>query len=86
MNLNDVATQAATDVSNVVSLKLTETDLQKVTTIIAKSMSMAVLEASSQHTSVCVNCLSHEKDLAHKIREEMELKKIALMANLSGLR
>lgn len=86
MNLTDVATQAATDISNVVSLKLTETDLQKVTTIIANSMSMAVLEASSQHTSVCVNCLSHEKDLAHKIQEEMELKKIALMANLSGLR
>ena len=86
MNLNDVATQAATDVSNVVSLKLTEADLQKVTGIIANAMSMTVLEASSQHTSACVNCLHHEKDLAHKIQEEIELKKIALMANLSGLR
>ncbi len=30
--------------------------------------------------------MSHEKDLAHKIQEEMELKKIVLMANFSGFR
>ena len=86
MNLTDVATKAATDASNAIGSSLTDTELEKVTTIIAKAMSMAVLEASSQHTTACVNCLSHEKDLAHKIQEEIELKKIALMANLSGFR
>jgi len=86
MNLTNVATKAATDASNAIGSSLTDTELEKVTTIIAKAMSMAVLEASSQHTTACVNCLSHEKDLAHKIQEEIELKKVALMANLSGLR
>jgi hypothetical protein len=86
MNLTHVATKAATDASNAIGSTLTDTELNKVTTIIAKAMSMAVLEASSQHTNACVNCLSHEKDLAHKIQEEMELKKVALMANLSGFR
>jgi len=86
MNLTNVATKAATDASNAVGSTLTDTELEKVTAIIAKAMSMAVLEASSQHTTACVNCLSHEKDLAHKIQEEIELKKVALMANLSGFR
>lgn len=86
MNLTEVATKAATDASNAIGSSLTDTELEKVTAVIARAMSMAVLEASSQHTTACVNCLSHEKDLAHKIQEEIELKKIALMANLSGFR
>ena len=86
MNLTEVATKAATDASNAIGSSLTDTELEKVTAVIARAMSMAVLEASSQNTTACVNCLSHEKDLAHKIQEEIELKKIALMANLSGFR
>jgi len=86
MNLTNVATKAATEVNNAITSELSETELAKLTAIIAKAMESAVLEASSQHSSVCVNCLTHEMDLAHKIREEIELKKIALIANLSGLR
>jgi len=86
MNLTSVATKAATDASSAIGASLTEAELEKVTAIIARSMEMAVLEASAQHRTACVNCLSHEQDLAHKIQEEMELKKIALIANLSGFR
>jgi len=86
MNLTKVASKAATDASDAVDSSLNEADLEKVTAIIAKAMEMAVLEATSQHSNVCSNCLSHEMDLAHKIREEMELKKVALIANLTGLR
>lgn len=86
MNLNNVATKAATDASNAIGSSLNKDELEKVTAVIARAMEMAVLEASSQHSTACVNCLSHEKDLAHKIQEEMNLKKIALIANLSGLR
>ena len=86
MNLTNVATKAATDASNVIGSSLTETELRIITAIIAGAMEKAVLEATSQHSKVCVICLSHEKDLAHKIREEMEVNKIALVANLSSLR
>ena len=86
MNLTNVATKAATDASNAIGSSLTETELEKVTAIIARAMEKAVIEASSQHSTICTNCLTHEMDLAHRIREEMELKKIALVANLSGLR
>ena len=86
MNLTKVANKAATDASNAVGSSLTEAELEKVTAIIAKAMEHAVLETSSQHSNVCVNCLTHEMDRAHQIRQEMELKKVALIANLSGLR
>lgn len=86
MDLTNVASKAATDASKAISSSLNETELNKLTAIIAEAMEKAVLEASSEHSKVCVNCLSHEMDLAHQIREEMELKKIALIANLSGLR
>ncbi len=86
MNLTNVATKAATDASNAIGSSLTETELEKVTAIIAKAMENAVLETSNQHSSVCLNCLTHEMDLAHKIREEMELKKVAIIANLTSLR
>jgi len=86
MNLTNVANKAATDASNAIGSSLNEAEIEKVTAIIARAMEMAVLEVSSQHSNVCTNCLSHEMDLAHKIREQMELKKIALIANLSGLR
>ncbi len=86
MNLTKVANKAVIEASDVIGASLTNVELEKITAIIAKAMEDAVLEASAQHSSVCVNCLSHEMDLAHQIRKEMELKKIALIANLSALR
>lgn len=86
MNLTQVANKAVTEASDVIGASLTKAELDKITAIIAKAMEHAVLEASAQHSSVCVNCLGHEMDLAHQIRKEMELKKIALIANLSALR
>jgi len=86
MNLTKVANKAATDASNAVGATLSETELENVTAIIAEAMESAVREASSQHTSVCTDCLSHDQDMAHKIRQEIERKKVGLIANLSSLR
>ncbi len=86
MDLTKVAHKAATDASNAIGSSLTGSELENITAIIAKAMEEAVHETSSQHSSVCVNCLTHEMDLAHRIREEMELKKIAIIANLTALR
>ncbi len=86
MNLTQVANQAATDASNLMGISLNDSQVERVTAIVAKAMEDAVLEASSQHTSVCANCLSHDQDTAHKIQKEIERKKIGLIANLSSLR
>ena len=86
MNLIDVAHQAAINASDSVSVALTEADIGQITVIIANAMEIAVQEASSQHSTVCVSCLNHDQDLAHKIQREMERKKVGLIANLSSLR
>ena len=86
MNLNKVANKAATDAGNALGSSLNAAEVERVTAIIAKAMEDAVLEASSQHSTVCDSCLSHDQDLAHKIQKEIERKKIGLIANLSSLR
>jgi len=86
MNLTKVVNKAATDASNAIGSSLSKAELEKLTAIIAKAMEDAVHETSSQHSKVCVNCLTHEMDLAHRIRQEMELKKVAIIANLTALR
>lgn len=86
MNLNDVATRAVSDAGKAIGKSLSGDELAKVTSIIARAMEKAVLEASNQHSSVCVECLDHDRDMAHKIQKGIELKKVALIANLSSLR
>lgn len=86
MKLSHVADKAAADASAVLGASPSKSNLEKVSAIIAKAMQNAVLEASRQHSMVCVDCLEHDQDLAHKIQKRIELKKVALVANLSSLR
>ncbi len=86
MNLTKVANQAATDAGEAIGASLSAGERERVAGVIAKAMETAVLEASSQHSTACVSCLSHDQDLAHKIQKEIERKKIGLIANLSSLR
>lgn len=66
MNLSDVASKAAAEASAAIDAPLTEAELDKVATIIAKAMENTVLEASTQHSSDCVDQLPHDQDLARK--------------------
>ncbi len=86
MNLTQIANKAALDTSDAIGASLTSVEVEKVTAIIARAMENAVLEASSLHATVCISCLDHDQDLAHKIQKEIERKKIGLIANLSSLR
>lgn len=86
MNLTSVASQAAAEAFDAIDAPLSEGERERVTAIIARAMETAVLEASNQHSTACVNCLSHDQDMAHKIQNEIERKKVALVANLSSLR
>lgn len=86
MNLTRVANKAAADAGAAIGASLSKADAEKVIAIIAKAMETAVLEASHQHSTACVNWLRHDEDLAHKIQQEIERKKIGLIANLSSLR
>jgi len=86
MDLNKVATKAVSEASDAIGKSLSGAELEQVTSIIAMAMEKAILEASSQHSSVCVDCLDHDQDLAHKLQKEIALSKVALLATLSSLR
>ncbi|MDD9811724.1 MAG: hypothetical protein OXU71_08430 [Gammaproteobacteria bacterium] len=85
-DLTRVANQAAIDAGQAIGASMSRAEADRVTAIIAKAMETAVLEASSQHSDACADCVDHDADLAHKIRAEIERKKIGLIANLSSLR
>lgn len=54
--------------------------------IIGKSLMKTVEETTDTHNQAMMFCCGPEADLAHKIEEEVERKKIALIANLKALR
>ena len=86
MKLDKIANKAVSDASDAIGVSLSTAELEKISAIIAQAMEGAVVEASSHHSTACVKCLSHDKDMAHKLQKEIELKKSALIANLSSLR
>ncbi len=86
MNLTDIANLAAQEIDRLLTVPLTKVEQAKIAEIIGKAMEDAVNEASHGHARICQAVLSHDQDLAHKIRQQMEQQKIALIANLSSLR
>ena len=86
MNLNQVANKAAADAGDAIGASLSEAEREQIAAVIAKAMEQAVNEASDQHATTCERCLTHDLDLAHKIQQEIERKKVGLIANLSSLR
>ena len=81
-----MATKAAAEIGEVIGTPLKEVERDQIASIVSAAMKGAILEASVQHTKVCNKCLDHDLDLAHKIKQELERKKISLVANLSSLR
>lgn len=65
---------------------LSKQEKAEILKIIGKSLMQTVEETTDTHRQATVICCGPEADLAHKIAEEVERKKIALIANLKALR
>lgn len=62
-------------------------DAQKrVAELIERALMDAALEDSEECAKVAMVCCSADRDLAHKIAEEIRRKNVALIANLSSMR
>lgn len=59
---------------------------RKVVGIIEKVMAETYRDAAQSCKSAAVRCCREDRDLAHKINEEIERANTALIANLSSLR
>ena len=65
---------------------LSEADKQKINELICASMVNVVETTTEDHMNTTVSCCGPEADLAHQIRNEVNLKTKALIANLLGPR
>lgn len=86
MELKKRAEQAVKDASAAIGGTLSEKDERLVSSIIEQAMQHAIHEATKESSSAAVACCGPDADMAHKIAEEIERAKTALIANLSAMR
>ena len=73
-------------VSGLSSHDLSESDKQKITQILSEVLVKTVETTTDHNLKTTVRCCGPEADLAHQIRNEVNLKKDMLIANLMGPR
>ena len=87
MALDKTAQQAVQDIHDALTgIDLSDQHKQEILKIIQQSILETVEETSDMHREATAICCGPEADLAHKIAEEAERKKTALIANLSAMR
>ena len=87
MALDKTAQKAAKKIDSALSdYDLSDEQKLQILKIIEKSIIKTVEETSDMHREATAICCGPEADLAHKISEEAERKKKALIANLSAMR
>ena len=87
MSLEKTAHKAAEKIDDALDdYDLSEQQRAEIMKIIGKSLVKAAEELTEAHREATVICCGPEADLAHKIEEEVERKKTALIANLMALR
>lgn len=87
MELSKTAQKAVHKIDKVLDHhNLSDQDKSEILRIIGKSLMKTVEETTDRHNEATVFCCGPEADLAHKIEEEVERKKQALIANLMALR
>ncbi len=87
MALSKTAENAARKIDDVLAnYELSDQEKAEILKIIGKSLVKTVEETTESHREAAVICCGPEADLAHKIEEEVERKKKALISNLMALR
>lgn len=65
---------------------LSNEEKEQIKKVVCTSLTNAVETTTDDHLSTTVSCCGPEDDLAHQIRNEINLKKKVLIANLLGPR
>ena len=86
MTLKSLADDALEQIGETVSASLTESETVAISKIIEDTLIKAVNQSTKSCTTAAVICCGPEADLAHKISEEVNLAKHALIANLMSMR
>ncbi len=86
MKLIKVAKNAAFEINNSISAKLSDKEIEEVTGIIALAMEQAVNKTSNRNIELCMEHVNPNTDMAHKIQQDIKRKQDAIITNLSSLR
>lgn len=86
MTLSETSQAAVRNIEDALSITLEEEQKGKVTKAIEKALIDAVLEISKSSSKAVTRCCSADRDMAHKLNDELERNKNALIANLSSFR
>ena len=65
---------------------LSDAEREQINTIVSQLLVKTVEKTTKNHQETAVNCCGPELDLAHQLREQMNLSKDALISNLKALR
>lgn len=86
MDLRIRAEIAVKDACEAIAADLNEDEMRKVTEVIERAIVDAVIAAARESRSAAMDCCSADRDMAHKLAEEIERVNTALIANLSAFR
>ena len=86
MNLKDRSQEAVQAAREVLGAELSEEQKAALSKVIEAAMADAMRETAQHSGEAALACCSHDKDMAHKIADEIERSNQALIANLSSLR
>lgn len=86
MSLKRLADNAVDRINKSIEQSLSETELETVSKIIQSALIEAVNESTKSCSNAAVVRCGPEADLAHKIAEDVERARYALLANLTSMR
>ena len=86
MSLNSLTHDAIKRIKESIANPLSESEIVAVSKIIEDALIKAVNQSTKQCTDAAVICCGHEADLAHKIAEDVERARYALIGNLTSMR
>ncbi len=86
MGVDSRVDKTLTQLGKILETELTEEQQQQLRKVLQTAMSDTVADMSKSSSKVINLCCSADQDLAHKLNQELELAKKALITNLSSLR
>ena len=86
MNVRERAKQAVTDVKAAIPISIDDDQTSSLTAIIEDALIDQLRESAKRHGVVVHECCPSDQDMAHKIAEQINLKTVAVIANLKGQR
>lgn len=86
MSFRERSESAAQNVYGALAAAPSDEQAKAVVGFIEKAIIEAVVEANQRCTKVAAKCCSADRDMAHKIADEIKRDETALIANLSAMR